>query len=118
MLHNKRRILGLWQFVLHSLQNSQWIGTGGDLHLAALALSIPMILEMVFDSLFGLVDMFWVARLNHAAIATVGITEPVMSLVLSTGMGIGLGATAIVARRAGENEWDEVGRTAFQAVLL
>ncbi len=77
-----------------------------------------MVLEMVLESLFAVVDVFWVSRLGADAIATVGLTESVLTLVFAVGMGLGMSTTAMVARRVGEKDPDGAAISAVQAVFL
>ena len=77
-----------------------------------------MVLEMVLESLFAVVDVFWVSRLGADAIATVGLTESVLTLVFAVGMGLGMSTTAMVARRIGEKDKDGAAVSAVQAVFL
>jgi putative MATE family efflux protein len=82
-------------------------------------LSIPMVLEMVMESLFAVVDVYWVSRLNdNDAVATVGLTESVLTLVYSLAMGLAMGATAMVARRVGEKDIKAAGVAAAQAIHI
>jgi len=87
------------------------------LRRAILLLSIPMVLEMIMESVFALADIFFVSRLGAGAVATVGITESMMTIIYSIGMGLGVGATALVARRTGEKDHDAASRTAMQAII-
>lgn len=98
-------------------------GTGEDLatvsvNRAVILLVVPMVMEMVLQSLFAIINLFWVSRLGGEAIAAVGLTEAVMSLVFAVGMGCSLAATAMVARRAGERDLDGAAVVAVQALLL
>ncbi|MGH9558439.1 MAG: MATE family efflux transporter, partial [Bryobacteraceae bacterium] len=81
-------------------------------------LAIPMVLEMSMESLFAVVDMFWVAHLGADAVAAIGLTETVESLLYAVAMGMSVAATAVVARRIGEKNLTEAGRSAAQAILL
>jgi putative MATE family efflux protein len=81
-------------------------------------LAVPMILEMMMESLFAVADIFFVSRLGKHAIATVGLTEAVVMIVYAVGIGISMAATAIIARRFGEKEYTEAGTAAFQLLLF
>ena len=83
-----------------------------------LLLATPMVLEMVMESLFAIVDVFWVTRLGASAIATVGLTESMLSLVFAVAWGVSLSTTAMVARRVGEKDHDGARTAAAQAILL
>ena len=85
---------------------------------AILLLAIPMVLELCLESVFAVVDVFFVSRLGADAVATVGITESMLIIIYSIAMGLGMGAAAIVARRTGEGDADGASRAAVQAILL
>src|SRR6202161_1753580 len=107
-----------WQSVREALRGSHQDYTAGSLNRSILLLAIPMVLEMVLESLFAVVDVFWVSRLGADAIATVGLTESVLTLVFAVGMGLGMSTTAMVARRVGEKDPDGAAISAVQAVFL
>jgi len=81
-------------------------------------LAIPMVLEMVMESIFAVVDMFWVSHLGPDAMAIVGITESMMTMVYAVAIGLSIAATAVVARRVGEKDADGAATAAVQAILL
>lgn len=85
---------------------------------AIVLLSIPMVLEMMMESLFAVVDVFFVARLGIHAVATVGLTESVMMLVYSLAIGLSAAATAMVARRIGEGDKENAATAAFQSIWI
>ncbi len=85
---------------------------------AVFLLAIPMMLELVLESTFAVVDIFFVARLGASAVATVGLTETYLFLLYSVAMGLAMAVTAIVARRVGEQRGEEAALSAVQAVLL
>jgi putative MATE family efflux protein len=93
--------------------------TEGSINRAIFLLSIPMILEMAMESLFAVVDIFFVSRLNDSnAVAAVGLTESLLALVYSIAMGLGMGATAMVARRVGEKDPSGAGTAAVQSIYI
>jgi putative MATE family efflux protein len=108
----------LWQSIREALRGSHQDYTTGSLNRSILLLAIPMVLEMVLESLFAVVDVFWVSRLGSNAIATVGLTESVLTLVFAVGMGLGMSTTAMVARRIGEKDADGAAIAAVQAIFL
>jgi putative MATE family efflux protein len=92
--------------------------TEGNLNRAIFLLSIPMILEMVMESLFGIVDVFFVSRLGADAIATVGLTESLLTIIFGVAIGLSMATTAFVARRTGEKDPDGASESAVQAIAL
>lgn len=85
---------------------------------AVLLLAIPMVLEMIMESLFAVTDVFWVARLGKEAVAVIGITESLITLVYAVALGISFAATAIVSRRIGEKDPERAAQAAGQVLLL
>src|SRR6202453_79278 len=108
----------LWSSIREAIRGSHRDFTTGSLNRAILLLAIPMVLEMVLESLFAVVDVFWVSRLGANAVATVGLTESVLTLVFAVGLGLGMSTTAMVARRIGEKDPDGAAVSAVQAVFL
>jgi putative MATE family efflux protein len=92
--------------------------TRGSIRRAVILLSIPMILEMCMESVFAVVDIYFVGRLGKEAVATVGLTESVLAIVYSVAMGLSMAATAMVSRRVGEKNEKEAAHTAAQSILL
>lgn len=107
-----------WHVVVQSLKGAQFDYTQEVLHRAVLLLAIPMVLEMIMESLFALADVFWVSRLGTDAVAVIGITESVMTLVYAVAIGISFAATAIVSRRIGEHDPERAARSAGQIVVI
>jgi putative MATE family efflux protein len=109
---------GLWASLAEAIRGSHQDYTAGSLNRAILLLAVPMVLEMVLESLFAVVDVFWVGRLGANAVATVGLTESMLSLVFSVSMGLSLSTTAMVARRIGEKDPTGAALAAVQAIIL
>jgi putative MATE family efflux protein len=107
-----------WRGVRQALKGEHFDYTAVTLNRAVLLLAVPMVLEMIMESLFAVVDVFWVSRLGKEAIAVVGVTESVMSLIYAVAMGISFAATAIVARRIGEKNPALAAQAAGQIVML
>jgi putative MATE family efflux protein len=81
-------------------------------------LAVPMVLEMIMESIFAVADVFWVARLGADAVATVGLTESMLTLIYTLAMGLSIGAMALVARRVGERNLEGAGLAAVQAIAM
>jgi putative MATE family efflux protein len=109
---------GLWLSVREALRGSHQDYTTGNLNRAILLLAVPMVLEMVLESLFAVVDVLWVGRLGANAVATVGLTESLLALVFSIGIGLSMSTTAMVARRIGEKETQDAAIAGAQAIFL
>ena len=92
--------------------------TKGSIPAALIILAVPMILEMSMESLFAIVDTFFVSKLGAESIAVVGLTESVLALIYAVGVGLSIGATATVARRVGEKDLEGAARTATHVVYL
>src|SRR5437016_10135789 len=107
-----------WSSVREAVRGSHQDFTAGNLNRAILLLAIPMVLELVLESLFAVVDVFWVGRLGADAIATVGLTESLLSLVMAIGFGLSLSTTAMVARRIGEKDPAGAAVAGVQAIVI
>jgi hypothetical protein len=92
--------------------------TKGSIGRAVLLLSVPMMLEMAMESLFAVVDVYFVSSLGASAVATVGLTESVLTLVYAVAIGLSMGTTALVARRIGEKNPREAADAAVQAIIV
>ncbi len=108
----------LWTSVREAIRGSHQDYTSGDLNRAILLLSIPMVLEMVLESLFAVVDVFFVGRIGANAVATVGLTESMLSLIFAVAIGLSLSTTAMVARRIGEKDPEDASVAGVQAIIL
>ena len=109
---------GTWRLVREALRGSTLDYTTGSVGQAILVLAIPMVLEMSMESVFAVVDVFFVSRLGAQAIATVGLTESMLTLIYTIAMGLGIGVTAMVARRIGEHDPEGASRAAMQSIWL
>jgi putative MATE family efflux protein len=107
-----------WSSIREALRGSHQDFTTGSLNRAILLLAIPMVLEMVLESLFAVVDVFWVGRLGANAVATVGLTESLLSLIFAVGLGLSLSTTAMVARRIGEKDPEGAAVAGVQAIAI
>lgn len=109
---------GTWASIRDALRGSHIDYTSGSIGRAILLLAVPMVLEMVMESVFAVVDVFFVAKLGADAVATVGLTESVLTLIYALAIGLGIGATATVARRVGERDPEGASRAAAQAIII
>ncbi|MCB0638152.1 MAG: MATE family efflux transporter, partial [Lewinella sp.] len=110
-----RRIAQLFKEALSGEEHEY---TSGSIRRAIVLLSIPMILEMVMESFFALVDTFFVARVSADALATVGITESIITLVYALAIGISTAPVAMISRFIGQKDPDQAARAAKQAIYL
>ncbi|GAB5464633.1 MAG: MATE family efflux transporter [Candidatus Kapaibacteriales bacterium] len=108
----------LWKLIKESIKGGDRDFTSGKISTAIILLAIPMILELGMESVFAVVDIYFVGTLGEAAIAAVGLTESVVSLVYSVAIGLSTAATAIIARRIGEKKPELAGRAAAQTIVL
>jgi putative MATE family efflux protein len=108
----------VWRDVREAVRGSEQDFTEGAIGRAILLLSVPMILEMSMESLFAVLDVFFVARLGADSIATVGLTESMLTIVFGIALGLSMATTAMVARRTGEKDPAGAARAAVQAILL
>lgn len=107
-----------WSIFFEAIRGSNRDFTTGSLGLAIYLLAVPMILEMIMESVFAVVDVFFVAKLGADAVAIVGITESMMFLIYAVAVGLAVGATATVARRIGEKDPEGAARSATHAIYL
>jgi putative MATE family efflux protein len=111
-------IPGFWASLRESLAGTHRNYTEGDIGRAILLLAVPMVLEMCMESLFGVVDIFWVAHVGVDAIATVALTEGGLTVLFAVALGLSMAATAMVARRIGEKDDRAAGVIAVQAIVV
>jgi len=109
---------GWWATVRQALRGSRHDYTAGPLGQAILLLAIPMVMEMIMESVFAVADVFWVAHLGADAVATVGLTESLLTLIYTAAMGLSIGVTAMVARRIGEGNPAAAAEAALQGIAL
>jgi putative MATE family efflux protein len=107
-----------WRLFLEAVRGSERDYTAGPVGPALVMLAVPMVLEMAMESLFAVVDVFFVSRIGADAVATVGVTETMLTIVYTVALGLGIGATAVVARRIGEKDEDGAAQAAAQAIAL
>jgi len=108
----------LWQELKNAIRGSDADYTQINLGKAVFLLAVPMILELIMESTFAVVDIYFVGTLGASAVATVGLTETYLFLLYSIGMGLSMAVTAIIARRIGEKEKEKAGITAVQAIFI
>ncbi len=113
-----KSIRGIFNFFKEALSTKQQDFTTGSIRKSIFLLAIPMILEMCMESVFAIVDIFFVGKLGSVATASVGLTESVLAIVYSIAFGLSMGATALVARRVGEKNYEGGARAGAQAILL
>jgi len=114
---NNNRFKSFLRDIAEAVSGAEQDYTEGKLSRAILLLSIPSILEMVMESIFVIVDIFFVSKLGANAVATVGITESMVTIIYAIAIGLGTATTSIVSRRIGEKNPDSASRAAFQAIL-
>src|SRR5687767_12024153 len=107
-----------WDLFREAVRGSERDYTVGPVGPALVMLSVPMVLEMAMESLFAVVDVFFVSRVSADAVATVGVTESMLTIVYTVALGLGIGATAVVARRIGEKDDEGAAQAAAQSIAL
>jgi putative MATE family efflux protein len=108
----------VWQIIKQSLNGEEQDYTQGSIRRAVFLLAIPMILELSLESVFAVVDMFFVGKLGENAIATVGLTESVVTIIYSIAIGLSTAATAVVARRIGEKNPADAAHAGAQSIII
>lgn len=108
----------LWRDIRDAIRGAEHDYTQGAIGRAIFLLAVPMVLEMSMESIFAVVDAYFVGRLGPAAVASIGLTESLMVVIYTVAMGLSIGVTATVARRIGEKDPDSAARAAVQGLLL
>jgi putative MATE family efflux protein len=111
-------VVEAWRLLCDAVRGAPVDLTAAPIGTALIMLAIPMIMEMIMESIFAVVDVFWVARLGASAVAAVGLTESMMMILYAIAMGVSIGVMALVARRIGEQDARAAGRTAAQGIVL
>ena len=109
---------GGWATIREAIRGSSLDYTTAPIGHSIVMLAVPMVMEMAMESIFVVADVFWVAHLGANAVATVGLTESMLTLIYSMAMGLSIGAMALVARRIGEGDPDRAARAGVQAIVL
>src|SRR6476659_6383896 len=104
--------------IREALRGSHLDYTTAPVGRSVIMLAVPMVMEMAMESIFAVADVFWVAHLGADAVATVGLTESMLTIIYTAAMGLSIGATALVARRTGEHDPEGAARAAGQSILL
>ncbi len=116
--HNTLTFKKLFQSFIIAVTGKETEFTSGSIRKAVFMLSIPMILEMMMESIFAIVDIAYVSQVSVNAVATIGLTESVVTLVYAVAIGLSMAATAVVARRIGEKDVPGAQKAAVQAIAL
>lgn len=108
----------IWKELVNAIKGTEADYTQINLNRAIFLLAVPMMLELVMEATFAVVDIYFVGKLGFSAIATIGLTETYLFLLYSIGMGLATGITAIISRRIGEKKKEEAGVSAVQSIFL
>ena len=118
MVTNTRKIFRFFSLFRQAMRGGEHDYTQGSIREAIVLLAIPMILELVLESVFAVVDMYFVGKLGSAAIQVVGLTESVVMIIYTVAIGLSTAATAVVARRTGEKNFEAASMAGAQVILL
>jgi putative MATE family efflux protein len=110
--------VSVWQHIKNALAGTEADYTSIPLKKAIFLLAVPMILELIMESTFAVVDIYFVSKLGASAVATVGLTETYLFLLYSIAMGLAMAVTAIIARRIGEKDRESASTSAIQSIML
>ena len=113
-----QKLKSLLRDIGEAISGSERDYTTGNLNKAIVLLAVPMVLEVALESVFALVDIFFVSRINPDAVATVGITESMLTIIYAIGIGFSMGTTALIARRTGEKNADGAASAAVQSIIF
>lgn len=113
-----KQVQGLWSIIREAIRGSQQDFTTIPVGRAVFLLAVPMVLEMSMESLFVVVDIFWVSVLGADAVATVGLTESLLATIYAVAVGLSIAATAVVARRTGEKDPEGASQAAAQVIAV
>lgn len=116
--NKNNKLSAAWALVKRAIRGGEYDYTEGSIRTAIVLLAIPMILELSLESVFAVVDIFFVGRLGANAIQTVGLTESVITIVYTMAIGLSTAATAMVARRIGEKNPDAAAHAGAQSILI
>src|SRR4030088_2278270 len=103
-----------WQTIREAIRGTHHDYTSGPIGRAIILLAVPMVLEMLMESLFAVADIFWAGHLGSVAVATINLTESMLTVVYTGAMGLSIGVSAMVARRIGEKNPAGAAETAVQ----
>jgi len=109
---------GVWTTLREAVRGSPIDYTTAPIGRAVIMLAVPMVMEMAMESIFAVADVFWVAHLGANAVATVGLTESMLTMIYTAAMGLSIGAMALVSRRIGQQDADGASRAAAQSIVL
>lgn len=108
----------IWKTFLEAIHGAEHDYTEGSISKAVILLGVPMVLEMVMESVFAITDIFFVGKLGPQAIATIGLTESLLTVVYTLAFGLSIGASAMISRRVGEKDLNGAAITAVQTLLI
>jgi MATE family, multidrug efflux pump len=109
---------GVWATLRDAMRGTPIDYTAAPIGRCVIMLAVPMVMEMAMESIFAVADVFWVAHLGASAVATVGLTESMLTMIYTLAMGLSIGAMALVSRRIGQNDPDGASRAAAQSIVL